>query len=72
MGAVGFEYESIKDELKWAGIEPKYYTSLLDKVGGLYVMDEKEYEKQRVTNIRMKSDEIMNKLMITFGGTSEL
>ena len=67
MGAVGFIYESVKDELLWANISRKRYTSLLMKVGTLYCLDEKEYNKLRVREFKMSSDEIATRLKAIFG-----
>ena len=67
MGAIGFIYESVKDELYWAGLSRKRYTSLLMKVGSLYCLDEKEYNKLRVREFRMSGDEIATRLKAIFG-----
>jgi hypothetical protein len=67
MGAVGFLYESIKDELKWAGFRRKYYTNFLIRLGQIFVMDEKEYNKQKVKHLEMNGDEIKATLIAAFG-----
>ena len=67
MGAVGFLYESIKDELKWAGFRRKYYTNFLIRLGQIFVLDDKEFNKQKVKYTEMNADEIKTTLTAAFG-----
>jgi len=66
MGAIGFLYESVKDEIRWAGIRPKFYTKIVMRIGELVTMDEKEYKKRVVKDGEMTDDEIANILKTAF------
>lgn len=66
MGASGFIYESVKDELSWAGLRKKFYTRLLMQVGTLIVMEEEHYKKAVVERGEMSDDEIANVLKTAF------
>lgn len=67
MGAVGFKYQSIKDELRWARLDVSRYTHLLNRVGNLFCMPVEEYEKAKVKTLKMRKDEIASKLIAMFG-----
>jgi hypothetical protein len=67
MGAVGFLYESVKDELKWAGFSQKHYTNFLIRLGQIFVMEDKEFNKQKVKYLEMNTNEIKATLIAAFG-----
>ena len=68
MGATGYLYESIKDNLKWAGIRKKFYVNIISKIGILYVLDDETYNKEKLKYINMDTEEITNTLKAVFGG----
>ena len=68
MGATGYLYESIKDNLKWAGIRKKFYVGIISKIGALFVLDDEAYNKERVKHTNMDTEEIANTLKAVFGG----
>jgi hypothetical protein len=67
MGAVGFLYESVKDELKWANFSQKHYTNFLIRLGQIFVMEDKEFNKQKVKYLEMNTNEIKASLIAAFG-----
>ena len=66
MGAVGYLYDSVKDEIKWANLRTKFYTKMLIKIGELLVLDNKEFSKRVVENSEMTDSEIANILKSAF------
>ena len=67
MGATGFLYESIKDELKWAGLRKKYYVNFLSSIGTLKVLTDEEYAKRKVEDVNMETEHLVNTLINVFG-----
>lgn len=67
MGAVGYIYESVKDELRWAGLRAKFYTNLLMRIGMYFVMEDDKYNEIKVKQTTMQQDEITQKFLLTFG-----
>lgn len=68
MGATGYLYESIKDNLKWAGIRKRFYVGIISKIGALFVLDDETYNKERLKYMNMDTNEITNTLKAVFGG----
>ncbi len=67
MGAVGYLYESVKDELKWSGLRPKFYTNFLMRIGMYFVMEDDKYNEIKVKHTTMQQNEITQKFLLTFG-----
>ena len=67
MGAVGFLYESVRDELKWAKLRAKFYTKMLMKIGAYLVMEDKDYNRLKTQNTELNTDEVAEKLIAIFG-----
>ncbi len=67
-GATGFLYESAKDELRWAGMRPKYYVRLIMHIGELVALDDEAFEKAKVRNIKMEPGDMAARLKAAFGG----
>jgi len=67
MGATGYLYESVKDELKWAGLRRKCYVAIISKIGSLIVLEDEEYNKKKVQETKMEADEMANALIQVFG-----
>jgi len=36
-GLSGFNYQSLKDSIKWSGLKPKYYVNILNNVMNSYI-----------------------------------
>ncbi len=68
MGAVGFLYGSVKDNLRWNSLSRKKYTNLLMGVGRYLVMEEKELKKIEMEQTNMSSNNISTLLIQAFGG----
>jgi len=67
MGAVGFLYESVKDELKCAKLRVKFYTKMLMKIGAYVVMEDKDYNRLKTQNTKLSANEVAEKLIAVFG-----
>ena len=67
MGAVGFLYESIKDNIKWNNLEVKQYTSLVANIGKILTMSDKDYQKYKVEHTTMSDEAISSVFLKAFG-----
>jgi len=67
MGRVGFLYESMKDEIKWKGLSPKHYIKIVSKIGYILSMEEKEYQKEKVSKEQMSDSAISEVFLKAFG-----
>ena len=67
MGRVGYLYDSVKDRLKWDHLSVKDYISLLMDIGQVMSLSDKDYDKQRVKQIKMPADSIAKALIAAYG-----
>ena len=67
MGRVGFLYESTKDQLRWNNLIVKDYVKMVSQIGQILSMSDKDYEKARVENVKMRGTAIADALIKAFG-----
>ena len=67
MGAVGFLYESVKDNLLWEGLDLKEYVKKICDIGRLLTADEKEFEKIAVKYTTLSDEAIAATFKKAFG-----
>jgi len=66
-GRVGFLYDSVKDQLKWARLSVKNHIGTIFKVGQILALSEDDYKKAKVKAMNMSSSSIAETLIAAFG-----
>lgn len=66
MGAVGFLYQSAKDQCKWNGLKPKEHIHNIMGIGKYLVMDDKTFAKAN-RDQEQSIDELSSMLLNAFG-----
>lgn len=66
MGAVGYNYSSAKDNLKWHKLRDKEWLHIVLAIGNLMVTDDKEFAKSTRTKAQNTND-MAQMLLAAFG-----
>ena len=66
-GAIGFNYLSAKDSLKWENLRVKRYISLVMAIGRVLSLKDSEFDKEYVRQNKMDTNDIANTLIAAFG-----
>lgn len=67
-GAIGYLYESVKDQLRWAKLSKKKWAYTLMRVGDFLTLSEKKWKEAHLQNDEMDSSDIAKILLSAFGG----
>lgn len=67
MGKVGYQYDSMKDRLKWGKLSIKKYVRLISQVGQILSMSDEDYRKDKVKAMKMSNSSIAEALISAFG-----
>lgn len=65
MGAVGFLYESMKDQLRWHNLKPKKHIEYISTIGKYISMSDKDFAK--ANREKQSTDDIAAMLIAAFG-----
>ncbi|PHR57288.1 MAG: hypothetical protein COA44_06200 [Arcobacter sp.] len=69
-GAVGYLYESVKDQMKWHKLSVKKYIKVVMGIGRIMVLSKEDYMKQKVENIKTPEVDMAGALKAAFGDGS--
>ncbi len=67
MGRVGFFYNSMKDQLRWAGLNVKNHIRLISNIGKVLSLSDEDYSKEKTRAMKMSSEDIKSALISAFG-----
>jgi len=66
-GASGYQYASVKDNLKWQNLSRKKYTGTIMSIGRYMALKDDDFNKVLLENDTMEQSEIAKVLINAFG-----
>lgn len=66
-GAVGYQYASVKDNLRWNNLSRKKYTHTIMNIGRYMALKDEDFETVLLENDTMSQSDMANILINAFG-----